>query len=89
MAVKSAQEKIQDLKVFIPNAKIAIAQFEEFLGKMEADASFRRLWETDSAAALRTVGINPDSRMEMGYEEYAQGPECNNCITPLGNACHC
>ncbi len=91
MAVKSANQKIEELKVFIPNAHKAIAQFEELLRRMESDENFRGLWETNSAEALKAVGINPDSRMEMGKAPYndERGPECNNCITPMGNACHC
>ena len=89
MALKSAQEKIQELKVFIPNARKAVAQFEELLRRMESDESFRTLWDTDSAEALKAVGIDPEARAEMGKGSYAEGPECNYCITPNGNACHC
>ena len=89
MPAKSAQEKIQELKVFIPNAKQAIAKFEELLRRMESDERFRTLWETNSAEALEAVGIDPEARIEMGKEAYAEGPECNYCITPNGNACHC
>jgi hypothetical protein len=89
MPAKSAQEKIQDLKQFIPNARKAITQFEELLRRMESDEGFRTLWETDSAKALEAVGIDPEARQEMGMEPYDRGPECNNCITPQGNACHC
>lgn len=86
---KDAATKIADLKVFIPNAKKAIDQFEALLARMEADAGFRTLWETDSAQALIAVGIDPESRSEMGLGPYSDGPQCVNCITPQGNACHC
>jgi hypothetical protein len=89
MPMKSAQEKIQELKQFIPNAQRAITQFEELLRRMESEESFRALWETDSAEALKAVGIDPEARQEMGREAYGHGPECNLCITPNGNACHC
>jgi hypothetical protein len=87
--IKTANEKIADLKVFLPNAKKAIAQFEALSARLEADADFRKLWETDSAKALEAVGIDPEARQEMGLGPYEHGPECNNCITPQGNACHC
>lgn len=89
MAVKSAEQKLKELKTFIPNAKKAIAQFEELQRRLETEESFRKLWETDSAKALEAVGINPDARMETGRGSYEKGPECTWCITPQGNACHC
>ena len=90
--MKTAAEKARDLKVFLKNAKRAIQQTEKLAELLEKDPAFQRLWETDSAAALLQVGINPDARMEMGlppYKDPNKGPECNNCITPQGNACHC
>lgn len=87
--MKSAKEKIQDLKIFIPNARKAIGQFEELLRRLESEEEMRKLWETDSAEALKAVGIDPESRIEMGLGPYRDGPECNYCITPKGNACHC
>ncbi len=87
--MKTATEKLNDLKVFLPNVKHAIELTDKFAKLLETDPAFQRLWESDSAAALRQVGINPEARMEMGYPEYSKGPECNWCITPNGNACHC
>ncbi len=88
--MKTAAEKLNDLKVFIPNAKRAIELTENFAKLLETDPAFQRLWESDSAAALRQVGIDPDARIAMGYPPYSErGPECNWCITPQGNACHC
>ena len=89
MPKKTASQKLEDLKIFIPNAKKAISQFEELMNRLESDKEFCKLWEEDSSQALVQVGINPDARMEMGYEEYSKGPQCNNCVTPNGNACHC
>ena len=89
MAMKSAAEEIAYLKTFIPNAKKAIAQFEEMQRLLETQEEFRKLWESNSADALRQVGINPDARVEMGKEPYPEGVQCNYCITPQGNACHC
>jgi hypothetical protein len=88
MPVKSAKEKLQDLRTFIPNAKKAIAQFEQLARRLE-EPEFQKLWESDSAAALRAVGIDPEARQEMGLPAYKDGAQCNNCITPGGNACHC
>jgi hypothetical protein len=87
--MKTAKQKLKDLKTFLPNAKRAIEQTEKFAQLLETDPAFQKLWEKDSAAALRKVGINPDARMEMGLPPYEKGPECNWCITPEGNACHC
>jgi hypothetical protein len=87
--VKSADEMAASLKEFIPKAKRAIEQFESLQRKLETDAEFRRLWESDSAQALKRVGINPDARMEVGLPPYSRGPECNWCVTPKANACHC
>ena len=89
MAVKSAEQKLKELKAFIPNAKKAIAQFEELQRRLETEENFRKLWDTDSAKALKAVGINPDARKETGRGPYERGPECTWCITPQGNACHC
>lgn len=88
--IKTAEEKVADLRTFIPNAKRAIVQFEALLTRLEMDPEFRKLWNNDSGAALRAVGINPDSRMELGLGPYEdEGAQCKNCITPQGNACHC
>jgi hypothetical protein len=87
--MKTAKQKLKDLKTFLPNAKRAIKQTEKFAKLLETDSAFQKLWKEDSAAALRKVGINPDARMEMGLPPYKNGPECNWCITPQGNACHC
>jgi hypothetical protein len=53
--IKTADEKIADLKVFIPNARKAIEQFEALLSRLESEEAFRSLWETDSAKALEAV----------------------------------
>jgi hypothetical protein len=89
--MKTAKQKLKTLKVFLKNAKRAIRLTEKLAERLETDSKFQKLWESDSAAALRKVGIDPDARMEMGLPAYnkSKGPECNNCITPLGHACHC
>jgi hypothetical protein len=90
--MKTAKQKLKTLKVFLKNAKRAIKLTEKLAERLETDPAFQRLWETDSAAALRKVGIDPDARMEMGlppYKDPSKGHECNNCITPMGHACHC
>lgn len=90
MPLKSADEMLAQLRDFLPNVRQAVIQFEELERRFGEDADFRALWEQDSAAALRAVGINPDARIEMGLEPYdRQGPQCVTCITPMGNACHC
>lgn len=89
MPVKSADEKLQDTVTFLDNAKAAIAQIEEMKRLLETDQEFRKLWEADSAAALRQVGIDPESRQDMGLGPYAEGARCDWCVTPNGNACHC
>lgn len=89
MTGKSAKQKIKDLDTFLSNSKRAIDQLTELKRRLETDEGFRQLWESDSAAALKAVGIDPEARQEMGYPPYSKGPECINCITPNGNACHC
>ncbi len=89
MAVKTADQMLAQLRIFLPNMRTAIGQFEELEQKFENDPDFRDLWERDSAAALRAVGIDPDVRTEMGFEPYDRGPNCDWCVTPQGNACHC
>jgi uncharacterized ferritin-like protein (DUF455 family) len=86
MAIKSAKEKLGELRTFIPNVKKAIKQFEELKRRLETEEGFRKLWETNSAEALRQVGINPNARMEVGLDKYSKGPRCDWCITPQGNA---
>ena len=87
--MKTAAEKLKDSKTFLENAKRATKLLERFTELLETDPLFQRLWEKDSAAALRQVGIDPQARMEMGLPPYEKGPECNWCYTPLGNLCHC
>jgi hypothetical protein len=89
MAAKSAKEMVKQLDDFIPMAKIAILQFEELRRRLETQEDFQKLWESNSAEALKQVGINPDSRMVMGLPPYEEGPRCDWCITPGGKACHC
>jgi hypothetical protein len=92
MAIKPAKQKLQELNEYLPNLKKAIQQFEDMRTRLEQDEAFCKLWETDSAAALRAVGINSDARMEMGlppYDDAERGPRCDWCVTPKGNACHC
>jgi hypothetical protein len=87
--VKPAVEVAKDLETWIPKAKKAIVLAEDLRQRLETDEEFQKLWETDSAEALRRVGIDPDARKEVGLPPYDQGPECTNCITPMGNYCHC
>jgi uncharacterized ferritin-like protein (DUF455 family) len=89
MPVKSADEMLKSTVSFLDKLRKAVAQLEEMKRRLEGDAEFRKLWETNSAAALRQVGINPDARMEVGLEAYEKGPRCDWCVTPNGNACHC
>ncbi len=89
MAVKPAKQMASELAQFIGNVRRSIQQLEDLQRRLETDATFRKAWESDSAKALRTVGINPDARMEVGRGAYERGPECTWCITPKGNACHC
>ena len=91
---KNADEKLANTQEFLPVARRAIEQIEQVERLLRDDEGYRELWNTDSAAALRQVGIDPDSRVELGLEPYPdknspEGPECNWCITPNGNACHC
>jgi hypothetical protein len=92
--MKNADEKLASTVEFLPLARRAIGQIEEVERLLRDDEAFRNLWNTDSAAALRQVGIDPDARMEMGRGPYPDkdakdGPECDWCITPMGNLCHC
>lgn len=87
--IKSAEEKIADLHLFIPKATNAILQFQALLTRLETDSDFRKLWNRDSGAALSAVGIDPEARRELGLGPYEDGAQCVNCITPGGNACHC
>jgi hypothetical protein len=89
MPVKSAAEKLQDTIAFLDTAKASIAQIQGMRRLLETEDEFRKLWEADSAAALRQVGIDPASRQEMSLGSYAEGARCDWCVTPNGNACHC
>ena len=70
MPVKSADDKLQDTIAFLENARTAIAQIEEMKRLLQTDEEYRKLWEADSAAALRQVGIDPEARQEMGLGPY-------------------
>ena len=86
MPKKSAEQKLQEYETFLPNAQRAVAMFAEHKRRLETEADFRALWESDPAATLRAVGIDPDSRTEMGHGPYSfGGVTCEWCITPLGN----
>jgi len=86
MPKKSAEEKLREYQTFLPNAQSAVAKFAEHKRRLESEADFRALWETDPAATLRAVGIDPEARREMGFGEYdSRGVQCEWCITPLGN----
>ena len=91
--MKNADEKLADTVVFLPAARHAIEQFEQVERLLRDDENYRALWNSDSAAALRQVGIDPDARVEMGLDPYPKnsqdGVQCNWCVTPNGNACHC
>lgn len=92
--MKNADEKLANTEAFLPAARQAIEKLETVERLLRDDEEYRQLWNTDSAAALRQVGIDPDARVEMGRPPYpekgsAEGPECEWCITPMGNLCHC
>jgi hypothetical protein len=89
MPIKSAQVMATDVGVFVERARAALATTEAFQKRLTTDAEFAALWDRDSAAALREAGIDPEARQEVGFGPYSSGPECNWCITPLGNTCHC
>jgi hypothetical protein len=94
--MKNADEKLADTVEFLSNARRAITQLEEVERLLRENEEFRNLWNTDSAAALRQVGIDPDARVEMGLPPYPPkgddeggGARCDWCLTPTGKACHC
>lgn len=89
MALKSASVMAADVASFIERAKAAIVISENFQKRLVDDPDFARLWDSDSAAALRLAGIDPEARQEMGMGPYDEGAQCNWCITPNGNTCHC
>ncbi|MDT5355546.1 MAG: hypothetical protein QOJ56_4078 [Mycobacterium sp.] len=78
-AIKNADEKLATIVEFLPIARRAIGQIEEFERLLRDDEEFRNLWNTDSAAALRQVGIDPDARVEMGRGPYPDKDAC--CVT--------
>jgi hypothetical protein len=90
--VRPAAEMADNADALLANVQDALAKIKEFSERVRSDEEFAQLWDTDSAAALRQVGIDPDARRELGYEPYddkLRGPECMWCVTPNGNACHC
>ncbi len=89
MPIKSAQVMANDVGSFLEKARVAIKTTEDFQKRLLDDTAFAELWERDSAAALREAGIDPEARQEVGLPPYENGPECNWCITPNGNTCHC
>jgi hypothetical protein len=89
MPLKSAQVMSADVAAFLARAREALKTTEAFQRRLAEDAEFAALWERDSAAALRAAGIDPEARQEVGFGPYAEGAQCNWCITPNGNSCHC
>lgn len=89
MPFKNAQVMAQDVGAFLVKARDALAKTEAFQHRLVNDADFAALWDKDSAAALREMGIDPEARQEMGYGPYDEGAQCKWCTTPNGNACHC
>lgn len=89
MPLKSAQVMSADVGAFLERAREALKVTEAFQRKLVEDSEFAALWDRDSAAALRAVGINPEARQELGLGPYDDGAQCKWCITPNGNSCHC
>ncbi|WP_375289323.1 hypothetical protein [Qipengyuania sp.] len=89
MTVKTAKVMAADLGEFRKKAEAALEKIEAFQKRLETEPEFQALWESDSAQALKVMGIDPEARQEVGREAYVLGPECDWCITPKGNACHC
>ncbi len=89
MAVRPPEEMASNADDFVMKVRQELDKLEKLRDRLRDDEDFQNLWSSDSAAALREVGINPDARMELGHEPYDRGPECTWCITPMGNSCHC
>lgn len=90
--VRPAAEMAERVDAKLDKIQSALAQLETFRDRLRNDSEFQNLWNSDSAAALREVGIDPDARTEMGYPPYddpERGPMCEMCWTPNGNLCHC
>jgi hypothetical protein len=88
--VRPASEMADNADAFVERAREALATLEAFRDRLRSDSEFRDLWSRDSAEALRQGGIDPDARTELGLPPYhTKGPECEWCVTPNGNACHC
>nr|WP_310524839.1 hypothetical protein [Polymorphobacter sp.] len=89
MPLKSAQIMSADVGDFLVRAREALRITEAFQKRLVDDAEFAALWDRDSAAALKAAGIDPEARQAMGFGPYDEGAQCNWCITPNGNSCHC
>ena len=73
MALKTASVMAADVATFLENAKAAIVVTENFQRRLVEDSEFAKLWDEDSAAALRLAGIDPEARQEMGFGPYEDG----------------
>lgn len=89
MPLKSAKIMSADVGAFLDRARQALQVTEAFQKRLIEDADFAALWERDSAAALKAAGIDPEARQQVGFGPYSEGAQCNWCITPNGNSCHC
>jgi hypothetical protein len=94
LSKKPAPKEVEDLAVFLENANGAIDKIVKLKKRLETDPAFKKLWEENPIEADRQMGIDPKARTEVGLPMVKDtgntgGPECNYCITPAGNACHC
>ena len=77
---------------FLPKAKKALQVLEDLGKRLENDAEFKKLYESDFISALIEAGIDPNARTEMGLAPLERGnipSRSKSCITPSGNACVC
>ncbi|MDQ2897599.1 MAG: hypothetical protein M3Y09_18495 [Actinomycetota bacterium] len=89
MAVKPADQMATQLDEFIANLRAELPKMEAFRDRLAGDPAFQELWSSDSGQAMRDAGFDPEARTQLGFPPYERGPECNWCMTPMGNLCHC
>jgi|GEM_PF-3133121 hypothetical protein len=73
------------------NLTVALGQLEAVHKLLRDDSAAQALWLTDTKAVLRSVGIDPEARQEVGMAAFddAGGAQCFWCTTPSGSLCKC
>jgi hypothetical protein len=85
---KKAGPTLSSLNIFLSRAERAIEKLK-LLQRMLNDPKIQKDWNENAVEVLRKAGIDPDTKMIVGFGGSEQGSGCDFCITQKGEACIC